>query len=258
MIFLFVRLAFAMRITLDQSKLRYTFAMQQKEIVIDARFKGPPDSGNGGYTAGLIANELPGAVKVMLRYPPPLNMPLSLKHENGRAELTHGEQVIASAETSELDLTPPAFPTRREIESQAHTYVSAEEHILSTCFVCGPDRAAGDGLQVFPVVIPDNQCVASIWKPVANLAADDGLIATEILWAALDCPGYFAHREPGKPMLLGSITGQVYRRPSTDENLRSVGWHLRADGRKYFSATAVVDEQDEICAASEQIWIALK
>ena len=51
-------------------------------IVIASRFCGPDSSGNGGYTAGLIANELDGTeIEVTLRLPPPLDEALRLDAE---------------------------------------------------------------------------------------------------------------------------------------------------------------------------------
>lgn len=232
--------------------------MQSRTIIIDSRFKGPPDSGNGGYTAGLLAKALNGDAKVTLRHPPPLDRELKLVTEGNLATLSDQDQVVANAQKVRLDIDVPDCPPIELVESVAANYVSAQEHILSTCFVCGPDREQGDGLNIFPVAINDYDCVASIWKPVDNLTASDGLVATEIVWAALDCPGYFAHRAPNKMMLLGSMTASVRRRPSANETLISMGWQTAVSGRKYFSGTALYDETGEVCAASQQVWIALE
>ena len=48
------------------------------EIFINKRFNGPPNSGNGGYVAGLIAKEIGNAVKKLVA-PPPLEKKLLLK-----------------------------------------------------------------------------------------------------------------------------------------------------------------------------------
>ena len=55
-------------------------------ISIDARFNGPPDSGNGGYCSGVFASFVdtsgPDAgVEVTLRRPPPLDTPLTVERE---------------------------------------------------------------------------------------------------------------------------------------------------------------------------------
>ena len=61
-------------------------------IAIDRRFRGPDDSGNGGYCAGVFALARGGEVtEVTLRLPPPLETPLDLVGE----EIRDGESVVA-------------------------------------------------------------------------------------------------------------------------------------------------------------------
>ena len=43
-----------------------------QSVTVPARFCGPPDSGNGGYTCGLVAKEMGGIVECTLRSPVPL------------------------------------------------------------------------------------------------------------------------------------------------------------------------------------------
>ena len=43
------------------------------EIFINKRFNGPPNSGNGGYVAGLIAKEIGKCCEVKLVAPPPVS-----------------------------------------------------------------------------------------------------------------------------------------------------------------------------------------
>ena len=46
-------------------------------ITIDKRFRGPPNSGNGGYVCGLLAGHIDGrSAEIALRAPPPLARPL--------------------------------------------------------------------------------------------------------------------------------------------------------------------------------------
>jgi len=53
----------------------------RQTIVIERRFHGPPGSGHGGYTCGLVAREMEGAAQVLLRSPPPLERPLTLERD---------------------------------------------------------------------------------------------------------------------------------------------------------------------------------
>ena len=53
----------------------------QESIIIPARFRGPPESGNGGYVAGVVAEQFlkatrrpaDTAIEVTLRAPTPLD-----------------------------------------------------------------------------------------------------------------------------------------------------------------------------------------
>ncbi|MCJ9705122.1 hypothetical protein MOV74_28970, partial [Bradyrhizobium sp. SHOUNA76] len=45
-------------------------------IIIDKRYCGPPNSGNGGYVCGRLARHIPGGAEITLRAPPPLDTPL--------------------------------------------------------------------------------------------------------------------------------------------------------------------------------------
>jgi len=57
-------------------------------IVISSQFRGPPNSGNGGYVCGLLAARIEGPATVMLRAPIPLDTPLLLVEEDGVVRLT--------------------------------------------------------------------------------------------------------------------------------------------------------------------------
>jgi len=67
------------------------------EIIIDKRFCGPPNSGNGGYVCGRLAQLIPGAAEVTLRAPPPLDTPLATSATNdGTWELRDGAKIVAT------------------------------------------------------------------------------------------------------------------------------------------------------------------
>jgi len=80
----------------------------RQTIVIQRRFHGPPESGHGGYTCGLLARDIQGAAQVSLRSPPPLERPLTLERDDGgRLLLRDGETIVADAETATLKLDRP-------------------------------------------------------------------------------------------------------------------------------------------------------
>ena len=49
-------------------------------VMIERRYNGPPDTGNGGWSAGTFAAlvDRPAGTVVTLRQPPPLDTPLSV------------------------------------------------------------------------------------------------------------------------------------------------------------------------------------
>ena len=186
-------------------------APPSQRVVIDPRFCGPPDCGNGGYVAGLLAAPLGAASEVRLRAPAPLDEPLEVRvgAEGGR-ELWHGEQLLATARLAPLELAAPEPPPFAEAERRAGSCRAFKTHPFPRCFVCGPDRAEGDGLRILPGWFEERQLAAAPWCPAANLSRD-GQVAAEFVWAALDSPSAFPLLEPPEsvrhePMVLGALT----------------------------------------------------
>ncbi len=88
---------------------------------------------------------------------------------------------------------------------------------------------------------------------------DNGQVRTEIVWGALDCPGYFAAGGDSPPWaLLGELTGEIYRPIPGDEELVVFCWPLGSEGRKSWAGTAVANASGELLAASRSLWITLK
>ena len=226
---------------------------------IDRRFRGPPDSGNGGYVAGVVAGALGGSeVEVTLRAPPPLGVELNLRSDGDEAALWHGETLVASAKRAAVAVEVPRPPSFDDAHNAEARFSGLKHHIFPGCFVCGPDRAAGEGLRIFPGSGGDGDAVSATWAPAAELADPEGRVASEYLWAALDCPGYFAVREAAGLALLGRIAAVVHRRPAVGERLIVTGWPNARDGRKHRVGTALHDEHGGLVAAAEATWISLK
>ena len=120
-------------------------------MTIPRRFRGPPNSGNGGYVCGMLARQIAGAAEVTLRAPPPLETELGLVEVGtGVWELRQGTATIAIGRAVTLDLNQLERATYAEaVEAAKRTPVKPHEHLLPMCFVCGPDRAPGDGLRLF-------------------------------------------------------------------------------------------------------------
>ena len=229
------------------------------KVRIDHRFCGPPDSGNGGYVAGLLAKALGGSdIEVTLRAPPPLGVELALRSDGDGAELMDGGALVGSARRMPVEVDVPQPPSMADAEAAETRFAGLRHHLFPGCFVCGPDRSEGDGLRIFTGRIESGGAVAATWTPAPDLGDAEGRVTVEYLWSALDCPGYFAVREAAGLALLGRIAGVVHRRPATGERLIVTGWPIDRDGRKHRVGTALHDAQGELVAAAHATWISLK
>ena len=224
---------------------------------IDRRFRGPPDSGNGGYFAGLLARELGGSnVVVTLKRPAPLDVDLSIEAEGNKAVLLAGDDELAMAERAELDIAVPKPPSLTEAEAAEHRFDRAA-HIYPGCFVCGPAREAGDGWRIFPGPIGRGRVAAS-WIPATEFADNAGNLRPEFVWAALDCPGYFAVQEAAGLALLGRMAVVIRRPVPCGAPLIVQGWEIGSEGRKHRAGTALHDARGQPLAVAEQTWITLR
>lgn len=227
-------------------------------VTIDPRFRGPPDSGNGGYVCGLVAAAAGEPVVVRLRRPPPLGMPLDLSETDGQLRLLQAGEVIAEARPHPVEIDVPAPPDHAEAVIASLGYSGFQHHVFPGCFVCGPRRIAGDGLRIFAGPVADGRRVAAPWVPDGTLADDRGFIRPEFLWAALDCPGYFAMPMAGRLALLGELAARVERPLKAGEPCVVLGWERSSEGRKHFAGTAVIGPDGDIVARAAATWIALE
>jgi len=228
-------------------------------LTIASRFCGPSDRANGGYACGMIARHADDIVRVRLERPVPLEQALELRQAgDGVLELHDGAGRIARAEPAGLHLHVPAPPDYFTALDASRHYDGFIAHAYPRCFVCGPQRARGDGLNIFAGRLASGNLVASPWTPDVSLDGGDGKVKPEFMWAALDCPGYFAARSDRRPMLLGEFTAHVDRRVHIDEPCVVIGWPISVSGRKYEVGTALFDEDGELCAKARGLWIELR
>jgi hypothetical protein len=239
-------------------------------ITIEQRFRGPARSGNGGYTAGSLAERLPArhepaTVEVTLRQPPPLDIAMTVTRADGAARLLAGDALVAEAREVDDELHPVEAVPADVASGAMASYPGLRSHPFPGCFACGPDRAEGDGLQIFPGPVPDRaDTVASLWVPHASLAVsgdvvDRGLerVGTATTWAALDCIGGWSEDLEGRPSVLGRITARVDALPVVGEPHVVVGARLRRDGRKTFTASTLYDADGRVVATAQHVWIAV-
>lgn len=239
-------------------------------IVIADRFRGPPQSGNGGYVAGVAAALLDSreAAEVTLRSPIPLDVSLSVKRPDTSDDLHtriwQGETLIAEVQTATLELAVPVPPDWQAVRDAAPTSPSYQKRINPIlpdgtgfhpiCFCCGVDHP--EGLNVCAAPVLGGEQVAAIWNGKSEWADSDGNIPDEFVWTALDCPGQFAFMAGGIVTgLLGRITGKLYHKVSAGEEYLVTGWRIAVEGKKHFAGTAIFDRDNRLLGAAKSVWI---
>src|SRR5262245_34329815 len=132
-----------------------------EQFTIEARFNGPDDSANGGYTCGRVAALLGGSAEVTLRSPPPLERALAVERDADRLAVFDGETLVAEAVPSSVELDLPDPPAWKVAEAATSRYPGFAEHAFPRCFVCGPEREPGDGLRIFAGPLGDGRFAAT-------------------------------------------------------------------------------------------------
>jgi hypothetical protein len=232
----------------------HLFLPMTTQVTIGSRFCGPPGSGNGGYCAGLAAAGTQGAVEVTLRKPPPLDRPLRLERGDPTL-LRDGAGVVAEVRSTRLAFEVPPPPSLDAAEAMSRRFVGFARHAFPTCFVCGPARSRGDGLRIFPGSADGGGPVSAPWTPDRSLGGADGHVRPEFLWAALDCPGYFAIASPGETALLGRMAAEVDPQVAPGERCVVVAWAVSRMGRKLHAGTALYDGSGTLRGRSLQTWL---
>jgi hypothetical protein len=216
------------------------------ELVIDRKFRGPTTSANGGYTCGLLASLLRGPVEVTLRLPPPLERPLEVVTDD-QVELRDGEALVAQAAPAEVELDVPD-PISFDEAAAAALPEGDRDSVFPECFVCG--WARDDGLRIYAGPVEGRDLVAATWVP------SDDVIASEFVWAALDCPGAYAVQfgERGNPVL-GRLAARVEHLPHPGERCVVMAWPLGEEGRKLYAGTALFGEDGRTLGTARATWI---
>lgn len=232
-----------------------------REIVIARQFRGPPNSGNGGYVCGLLARQIEGPSTVALRALIPLDTPLKLEEIETGARLVGGDgTLIAEGLQATIALpAPPPPPSIAEAHAAGARCAFIEKPFHPPCFTCSSIREDGDGLRILPGQIdraPEGH-IACVWTPHAAFADADGVIPEEIVWAALDCPGSLAWivKTGMGGGLLGTMSGEVLRRPRAGEPTIVTAWPIESSGRKFIAGVALFDADGALMARGSQIWI---
>ena len=228
-------------------------------VTIGQRYHGPPDSGNGGYSCGIVGRFIDGPAAVRLRIPPPLDAPMEVRKNDAGVELFYKDELVASGRRTMVDIEIPGPPDFAGAQVASRRYRGFESHFYPGCFVCGPDREHGDGLRVFagpvePGCGPEGM-VAAVWIPDDSVVDATGMVSAEYLWAVLDCPGAYAFPEPAAgTILLGELAVSIKGPVSVGEKCVLIGWEISHEGRKHYTGTALFGESGSCRAVGYATW----
>lgn len=234
-----------------------------ERVEIARRFRGPPDSAQGGYACGLVAERVEGpCAAVSLRAPPPLERPLlRRRRDDGTVALLDGERLVAEGASGDLALDVPD-PVPLDVAREASAACPwVDRHPFPGCFGCGPERSQDEAVAIVMGPVPGrDDLFAATWTPLAEFAGDDdGAVAPLFVWAALDCPTAVPAVPADAPAsVLGRLEGRLVApvRPGVPHTV--VAWPLGHDGRKHRGGAAIHGADGELCAYSEGLWIELR
>lgn len=236
----------------------------QTTLTIPHRFRGPAQSGNGGWVSGAIAelvnqqvgrpHEAAGSaqhsVTVRLRTPPPLQRALTVRaDDDGQVRVQDGDTVVATALTSPPLAMPTLQPVPHEVALAAgRQYRGLQDHPFPSCFACGTGRDPAEALCLRTGPVPGRPGLfATAWTPAE--------VTVPITWAALDCPGAWAGDVAGRPMVLGTMTGQLNELPEVGQPHVVLSWTSGEAGRKVFSHCVLCTADGVALAQTEATWI---
>jgi hypothetical protein len=247
------------------------------DLIVPARFCGPPSSGNGGWSAGAIAalagEDCPEdharpwpTVSVSLLAPPPLDTPMAVRpDEDGGVVATYDQRPVLRARCTHEDLTEVEPVEAADARAAMASFQGLTSHPFPTCFGCGTGRAEGDGLRIFPGRVADQDGlarVASTWTPDPSDGENWHVYGDErprvsfpITWAALDCVGGWAGDLEERLMVLARMSARIDSLPEIGEEHVLVGLGRRRDGRKAWTSSTLYDADGRVVGTAEHLWV---
>jgi hypothetical protein len=185
---------------------------------------------------------------------------MPLARNDGKLKMTNGDVLVGEAWAADPALLPEVWapPSLTEAEGATLRSPTWERPLHPPCFSCSLTREDGDGLRVAVGQVEGRPkgYLAGVWTPHANFADESGEVFDEIVWAALDCPGSIAWLVHTPPVgLLGTMTGEVVKKPRAGQPHIVTAWPLGAEGRKHYAGVALFTAEGEMLARGHQIWI---
>ncbi|MCW2928429.1 MAG: hypothetical protein JWM86_2397 [Thermoleophilia bacterium] len=253
-------------------------------ITIPAWANGPDGSGNGGWTAGLLAGQLaqaPRGVAVSLRVPPPLDRALRIEPAGDGGitlwdDATEEPVLVASADPEDVELQVPDVVRGISLaRAQVATtnFPFRDQHPFPRCVSCGtardpelPALHLHAGLVPACVILDDagelTPVFAAPWTPSIDMADGDDLTTASVAarWSALDCPSAapVADPEAENPVVLARIAVRLDAEVSIGHPHIVAAWRLAVDGRKRWTASVLMDADGDVLGIARALWIEVR
>jgi hypothetical protein len=231
------------------------------QVVIERRFRGPPNSGQGGYSCGLVAEHIDApSAAVSLRLPPPLERELHFEHgDDANVALLDGDALVAEGAPVDLALDAPDPVPLEQARTASAANRWLDRHPFPGCFGCGPQRSQDEAVAITVGPLDASDLFAGPWTPLAEFADEGGAVAKRFVWAALDCPTAV----PAVPLeapasVLGRLTGRLIAPIEPERPHTVVAWLIGHDGRKHRGGVAIHAPDGQLCAYAEGLWIELR
>jgi hypothetical protein len=231
-------------------------------VTIDRRFHSWEGVAHGGYIAGHLARRAGPTCEVTLRQAVPFDTQMQIA-EDGKGRITLGTDgaVMARAEPTRFDVDVPRSVSFAEAAATAWNHASIPVHPTPTCFCCGYDRDEGDGLRIWPGSLQGRKTVAAAWIPHPTFSGEDGNVAPQFVWAALDCPSFWGIVQslPAMPNVVTiRLAGTVLRPVRTEEPHVVLGWPIEHRGRRMIGGSAILGPDGDLLAASRVTWLEVR
>jgi hypothetical protein len=214
---------------------------------------------HGGYVSGVVSGLVGGPARVTLRAPPPLGRPLQVRRGGGPdVALVDGSRTVVKGEPHHLHMDVPTPPEFGEAKHVAQRFPGFDRTPSPTCMTCGHLRKEGDGLQIFPSPLPGREVVAAPWVPHRAFSGDDGIVRSEFVWAALDCPGAWALRlryPEGSKRLTVRMAGRILQPVRMGETCVVIGWPLAKRRRVFECGSALFGDDGTLRALTRASWL---
>lgn len=101
--------------------------------------------------------------------------------------------------------------------------------------------------------------MAAPWIPDETLEASvkAGVIDPVFIWSALDCTSAFPMLPAGKgkALVLGQMSVRINCDVKVGERCVMLGWPISQEGKKHFSASAVIGESGSVAAVARATWM---